>query len=340
MKGKPRKYISEYAINLCTARVLMVTASQLLSGWELFDSDKEIADCCHIYIISKMPRICFRQDTFEYKNGRVSGHLQYKVLGEVREAPFDIEFPLVDGATTLELSSYPHREIRTYNDNREVIRYFPANVIMHTSIHRKQRKELQHLEVLYVGQAFGDGNRSAYERLQSHNTLQKILADLQAECPDDEVYLLMFEYVPYRIFSMINGSVKAKKSIDEDSAHFFSIQDNPLTEHQQICLAEASLIRYFGPKYNSIYKDSFPSRSHKILAECYNLDFSALTIEINTEELYHSLYSEHTSPKQHHICQIDLVADEDRQSFFCLSGGEGHEIEIPGIIKGARSSKA
>jgi hypothetical protein len=135
---------------------------------------------------------------------------------------------------------------------------------------------------------------------------------------------------------MMNGMVEAQKSNDEDSARFYSIIENPLTDHQQICLVEAALIRYFGPRYNVIYRDSFPSRSHKILAECYCLDFSALIVEIDTEELYFSLYSDHAVASQHHICQIDLVADEERQSFFCFSDGKGKGFEMPNVIKGAR----
>ena len=138
----------------------------------------------------------------------------------------------------------------------------------------------------------------------------------------------------------MNGMVEAQKSFEEDSARFYSIIDNPLSDHQQICLVEAALIRYFGPKYNAIYKDNFPSRSHKILAECYYLDFSALGVEIDTEELYYSLFSEYAASSQHHICQVDLIADEDRQSFFYFSDGKGRDFEMPDVIKGARDPKS
>lgn len=336
MKGKPRKYMSEHAVNICSARWIMTSASQLMSDGEMLPEHKEISDLCHIYIITKLPRINFRPDTTKYLSGRVSGHLQYKIRGELREVPFDSEFPLLDGATTAKLSDHPHREIQTLDDKGQQVRYLPANVVAFESRVRLEHEELNNLEVLYVGQSFGDGDRSAFERLQSHSTLQKILANVQADCPDDEVYVLMFEYVHYRIITMMNGMVAAKKSHDEDSAHFYSIVENPLSDYQQICLVEAGLIRYFGPKYNEIYKNSFPSRSHKILAECYYLDFSALVVEIDTEELYFSLYSDHATPSQHHICQVDLVADEDRQGFFYFSDGKGKGFEMPDVIKGAR----
>ena len=336
MIGKPRKYISEHAVNIYSARWLMINAQQLMSDGVMRPEEKEISDLCHIYVVTKLPRINFRPDTTKYENGRVSGHLQYRVKGELREVPFDIEFPLLDGAAEARVSDHPHRELQTFDDNGQQVRHLPANAVAIGSPIRMEHEELNALEVLYVGQAFGDGNRSAFDRLRSHSTLQKILADVQANYPDDEVYVLTFEYVRYQILTMMNGMIEAQKSNDEDSARFYSIIENPLSDYQQICLVEAALIRYFGPKYNVIYRDSFPSRSHKILAECYCLDFSALIVEIDTEELYFSLYSDHAVSSQHHISQIDLVADEERQSFFCFSDGKGKDFEMPNVIKGAR----
>lgn len=339
MKGKPRKYISEHAVHIFSAGWIMTSASELMSDGQMRPEHKKISDLCHIYIITKLPRINFRPDTTKYENGRVFGHIQYRIRGELQEVPFDFEFPLLDGATKVRVSDHPHREIHILNDDGQQVRYFPANTAVFASQGWMEREELNNLEVLYVGQAFGDGGRSAFERLRRHSTLQKILADVQSKFPDDEVYVLMFEYAHYQIATMINPMVEAEKADEEDSARFYSILENPLTEHQQICLVEAGLIRYFGPKYNAIYKDSFPSRSHKILAECYWLDFSALVVEIDTEELYFSLCSDHIASSQHHICQVDLVADEDRQGFFYFSDGKGKGFEIRDVIKGARDAK-
>lgn len=242
MKGKPRKFISEHAVNICSARWMMTNASQLMSDSKMSQEHKEVSELCHVYIITKLPRISFRPDTTKYEKERISGHLQYRISGELREVPFDSEFPLLDGAMTAKLSSYPHREIQTFNDDGQQVRYLPANVVAFEPQFRMKHEELNNLEVLYVGQAFGDGDRSAFDRLRSHSTLQKILADVQAECPDDEVYVLMFEYDRYRIITMMNGMIETQKSSEEDSGRFYSIIDNPLSNHQQICLVEAAPI--------------------------------------------------------------------------------------------------
>ena len=339
MKGSPRKYLSEHAVSLCSARWMMTSAGQLMSNNQMSEEQKVISDRCHIYMVTTLPRLGFCPDTTRYENGNLSGHVQYRVQGELREFSFDFAFPLLDGAINARVTEYPHRSIVTLGDSGEQVRELPASAVALAPRFRIQRPELYDLEVLYVGQAFGDGDRSAFVRLRSHSTLQKILADIQSDHPDDEVYVLMFEYSPYRTLHAMNGTVKAQKSGKEDSERFYSIVENPLSEHQQICLAEAGLIRYFGPKYNKVYKDSFPSRSHKVLEGCYSLDFSGLVVEINTEKLQLSLCSGYVSPAQHHLCQVDLIADEDRQGFFCLPDGERVGHEIPDVIKGKRGVK-
>jgi len=96
--------------------------------------------------------------------------------------------------------------------------------------------------VLYVGQAYAEGRRSAVERLRSHSTLQKILADVVQKAPDDEILLLAFEYLPYRVITSMDGTDKSAIRDDSDHQRFISILDNPLTKYQQICLIEAALI--------------------------------------------------------------------------------------------------
>lgn len=119
---------------------------------------------------------------------------------------------------------------------------------------------------------------------------------------------------------MFDGRAKSPIKGERDEARFVSILENPLTQHQQICLAEAGLIRYFQPEYNEIYKESFPASDLKILSECYSLDFSALAVEINTEELRFNLYSKRVRAKNHHIANFDLINPSERLSFFSLEG--------------------
>jgi hypothetical protein len=76
----------------------------------------------------------------------------------------------------------------------------------------------------------------------------------------------------------------------------------------------------------------------KVLADCYKYDFSGLIVEINTDDLHFSLYSETIPPKMHHSANIDLVDYEQRWGFFHLEDGKGRLISpVPTIGSGQNS---
>lgn len=333
MKGERKKFVTDFAVSIFSSRWIMVSASQLASGNQMSNEQRELLERCHIYLICKHPGFAFAPEHFRYENGVAAGILRYRVAGESIDLPFNFEFPLLDGGKEIALSPYPHREIVTRGHGGEIVRYLPAGAVALQPDFALGAPRLREFEVLYVGQAYGDGDRSAFERLQTHGTLQKILAEAQYSSPDDEVFLMMFEYPYYRVISMIDGKAGNVSSAKTDRARFSSILQNHLTERQQICLTEAALIRYFGPKYNAIYKESFPSDNHKILAQCYELDFTALVVEIDVEELNYRLWSERAKPHWHHIAQIELSSEEDRRGFFHLSRGDGTFFTIPDLIR-------
>jgi hypothetical protein len=255
-----------------------------------------------------------------------------KVKGELREIDFSTDFQLPEDATEIKVSIYPHRELITYNPKGEEITFLPASMIS-TGLGLHIRNEnLGNLEVLYVGQAFGDGSRNAFDRLRSHSTCQKILAQAQYEDPDSEVYVLAFEYCPYKIFMQFDGKAKGVISDYRDLDRVRSVINNPLTIHQQICLAEACLIRYFKPRYNEIYKENFPKENHKILESCYELDFSGLVVEVDTEELRFKLFSETAPPSEHHICKIEIIDPEERWGFFHMTLDENKTVKDTNVI--------
>lgn len=328
-----RKFLSEFAVNLCSARWIIVTPSDLMSGGKIDAEAAEIVEACHIYLICRRPATSYDPNTFAFDGAKLTGKLNYKIDGKSHELPFDVPFELTDGATTVRLSPYPHRDIETFLPDGESVRHVPASM-MATGM--AQVDALRNLEVLYVGQAYAEGRRSALDRLKSHSTLQKILADVVHKMPDDEILLLTFEYVPYRVITWMDGTDKNAIRDESDSARFTSILDNPLSEYQQICLVEAGLIRYFTPPYNEIYKASFPAADQKILSSCYELDFSALIVEINTEELRMQLFSKQVAADGHHIAKFDLVDPKMRRSFFTFLNKDGQPVDFPGVIPPSR----
>lgn len=334
-----RKFLSEFAVNLFSARWLLMPATQISADGEMKQEEAEVSRKCHIYLVCERPAVVFDQQDFSYSNGEISGSLVYKIDGVEHREPFRRPFPLLDGAVELKLSAYPYREIQALTAGGECVRYLPANSLSIASQPNAYDHAFRQLKVLYVGQAFGGGNRTALDRLRSHSTLQKILADTSYHSPDSEIMVLTVEYAPYRVLTSMDGRAANVIHDARDTARFTSIIDNPLKLSEQISLAEAALIRYFQPKYNKIFKKKFPSREMKVLSGCYEYDFSALAVEIDTDDLNFSLYSDNATPKMHHIINIDLVDHEDRASFFHFGDGSGNFVKLGEAIGSRQNEK-
>jgi hypothetical protein len=88
------------------------------------------------------------------------------------------------------------------------------------------------------------------------------------------------------------------------------------TEKERVALYEASLIRYFQPRYNKEFKDSFPSTDMKVLKDCYEKDFSSIIAEISFDDLPWDLKSEQVPAAQSHIAKHSLHTAEERSMFF------------------------
>lgn len=305
-------------------------ADQVQADGKMGAEEEEISKSCHIYLICKRPATYFVKDTLVYKNNHLSVTVAYRINGEEQRFQYEGEFPLLDGAVNLAISDYPHREILTFNSDGNEVRRLPANLV---SVKENSSSPLKKLEVLYIGQSFGNGTRSAHQRLKSHSTLQKILADSAHRYPDSEISVLMFKFEPYRLLTSFDGVAKDTIKGKKDKNRFISIQENPLSLKQQIGLVEASLIRYFQPEYNDKFKIKFPSPKVKLLKKCFELDFSGLVIEINTEELRFELFSSTRDSKMHHISNVDMVSDKSRASFFYVTGRNGEAVKFNDAIE-------
>lgn len=314
-----RKYLTEFALNYCSSSHYLFPVSQI---GKKFNGDKKIEEDinqCHIYFITERPRINFVKDSIFYTNGKLSGKASFKIKGQEHTLDFEIDFPLYDGADSVRLGKYPYREVETFNakNPEKTIRVFPSFLLASNYDHQDV-KIFKKLNVLYIGQAYADGNRSALQRLESHSTLQKILAQLPENYPDSEIIVALFKYNIAEPIAQISMSPHFKNAIggEEDLDRFTKITQKPISKKQAITLIEAGLIRYFQPEYNEIFKIKFPSTKHKTLKNCMDLDFTALCVEINTEDSRHMLASKTRNPSQHHISQFDLVSTQNRASFF------------------------
>jgi hypothetical protein len=309
-----RKHVTEIAFSLASQGVLIVHPKDI---WRIDNQSAEIAELakdCHIYLIAKRPRLAFVPQSVSGHAGITKGKMYYIQSGNKIEVEFMLEG---EPKGTVHYSDYPHNEI-TLVDGERAMGPYPAH-LMSLICDDISDKSLRDLEVVYVGMSYGDGTRSAKDRLKGHSTLQQVLADMNADEPESEALLILVQYAPPYSIITFDGR---DKSIDQDNDRNLvadlRMQQKLIDGKTEIALAEAGLIKYFKPRYNDKYKNNFPDKAHTITESLYNIDFIAFIVELNTEDVNARLYSKARKPGFHHMASYDLHDPSVRKSFFDL----------------------
>ncbi|HDT4368133.1 TPA: hypothetical protein QHL04_002712 [Klebsiella aerogenes] len=325
-----RKFIHEFAFGYLNSFTAMVTAQQLTSDAKMnLEQEKQLSKC-HIYFICARPSFYFIENTIKHEKNTLSGEIGYKIDGKESRFHFEYDWILEDDAIDV-ICKYPFREVISINNAGEEVTYISASII--ATFHSSKLdcfSDLSSYEVLYIGQAVGkNGSRNAVERLRNHSKLQKILAQTHYSKPDQEIMLFMYAFEHEQVFSSLDGRSGLIDDTDSDDMRFKLALKNLPNQNQAINMIEAALIRYFQPEYNEKFKESKISPKLKALAKCYDLDMSGIVVEINTENLFYSLYSKKIKKNYHHIVKIDLVSHQQRLSFFRPTGFNA----LPDIIE-------
>lgn len=295
-----KKFDVEHAVHMYATSNVIMPASAIYQD-DIIKKYKDQLKTCHIYLIGLVPKIDFIGAKHDGGNLVTS----FEILSE----RYDLIWPMPTGAKLMGGAKGPW-----YVVDLEGRKSFPNENTMRARLIGEQ-KITYDFEVLYIGQAFGeDGSRNAMDRLKKHETLQKIA--VQGIPAGYTLMLLMIEIVPAnRIITMFNPFAKDKEHGSERIAKGLDKLRNT-TEAERTTLYEASLIRYFQPRFNKEFKNSFPSTNMKILSDCYAKDIAAVTAEICFDNIPFRLYSPTIKPKASHIAHHDLHSDEARRVFF------------------------
>lgn len=175
------------------------------------------------------------------------------------------------------------------------------------------------MEIMYIGQAYGKkGNRTALDRLKSHEKLIEILSKCNSEYPNERIYILLMQ-MNSQIVSGFNGiSNQFMYSEEKSQKHLKDVMSNLPKENQIINITEAAMINYFKPEYNKDFVNNFPSVKHKGYRQYYDLDYNCITIELDMEfqgAPYLELYTTNnrlSSPFQ--AIEYDLFNDPNRSN--------------------------
>jgi hypothetical protein len=308
-----QKYFGEAAVLQATKGVALIKPAELPTIAKSAKAIAELAEA-HVYFVCQRPRVRL------VKGGtRKSDGIPFTVNITDKGGTLTKEFLIPDKSLQPEVTAIEPEKNGAYmvvtDGQRDITPMMPLEGLLPFA--GGQLPELANLEVVYVGQAFGeDGSRTAIDRLPSHSTLQQVLADLAHVSWWKEPVLLLFTYDAPQFIMKLDGQGSPEITGDEDLAHYMSIRTEPLSDAQAISIAEASLIRYFQPHYNTHFKGNYPTSELRHLQDAYRLDYNAIITEIDTEDLYFNTFSKIRLPAEHHIAQFDLHDPKERMSFF------------------------
>lgn len=311
----PRKYTTEIALNLYSSGPTLIQPSDLENIQNEPEETQKILQNCKIYLITRRPRVSLVPSSVAIGKNLLTGEIDIHTNEGLVRKPFSIKRKIDPSIARVDASEYPHARMRFFDKDNEVIVGFPMLFVQGDM--ECDYPGLDELEVLYVGQAFGaEGKRSAVDRLSSHSTLQKILADVAAKSPNYEVWLVLYQFEYSQYYLNMNGTVVPTMDNDADTEHYMEVLKAKIKRSSEIALAEAGLIRYFDPPYNKVFTKSFPKRSQKLLKKVYKLDLAGLIVEVNIEDIGLRLFSENAASNFHHIARFDLHSPKERESMF------------------------
>lgn len=315
MNDTARKPLSELSLHLRSWGGIAMPADELRDNMNFGEAINRVLSIAHVVLFCRRPRFSFDAEHFSAEGSHIACRLICRVDGVEKTIPFSFDYPLQAGETAIVLSPFPHREIHTINAQGEPVRRLYAHGLSQHPDIVKQERWVNELEVLYAGNVYEEGTApSAFERVRKNASLQGLLEAMREALPDDDILVYAFEYLPYDLLPM-PGALKPK-STGRQEARFLSTKDHPLSEFQKICMAQASLIAYFGPAWNVAEKRTSAPASVAALQHCEALDFSGVVIEVSTVRSHFRLYSRATRAMEHHMHMMDLSDPERRAAFF------------------------
>lgn len=292
-----KRFNIEHALNMYATGFVLMPAFGIYEE-EVVAAYKPQLAKCHIYLIGTMPAI----ETVDHR--LEDGRLVIGIL--VAGKRHELTWPMPEGVEMVETE----RGWFIKNGNGY---WAPSDNEIAQRLNREQ--DAIHFKILYIGQAYGkNGSRNALDRLLKHETLQRI--SVKGVPADRRLTLLMLEIEPgNRMITLMHPWAENK---EDGSARISAGLDKLFgtSDAERVTLYEASLIRHFQPSFNKEFKESFPSTNLKVLADCYDKDFSALISEICIDELPFKMASDVVAPSQYHTAKFDLHEEEARRVFF------------------------
>lgn len=313
-----RKYTTEFTLVVAVAGAYLLRAQDLRHiPVEAIDQDHP----CHLYVISRTPRVSIQPETVEIDAESIRGVASLHRQGEVDDHDFVVKHSFGEGATWE--SAWPYEEFAILDRDGNRVQGGVCALVLAFADSWPEQAALH--EILYVGQAYGSaGERTAWDRLQSHETLQRILGD---QLPDTQVWLTMATVIDVQIVQEISPK-PGRVSDDDDNEHTLAVlkkvHGEGFRDREAVALAEAGLIRGWQPEYNDRLKHKFPARKQTPLDSARDLDLHGLIVEWQSLDLPAQYFCGSQGPARMFFFGYEVHLEKDRAETLSL-----HTLRAP-----------
>jgi hypothetical protein len=313
VEEKSRKYITEWTIGI-TVSAMLVGRPQDFRSMKMPATEFP----CHLYLVSRRPRMSIHPSSVVITDNEISATLRLQRQGNFDEFSIRASSRLGPGPLSWH-SEWPYEEFAIRDSQgRDVSKGVVA--LLNAWLPDWPAVANEH-QVVYIGQAFGQaGERTAWDRLKSHETVQRILAET---APDMQVWLTYAAVTDENLFSEIDPRYPTLMSSAEDDDHtalvFSAVRDGSFREKESVALAEAGLIRFFQPYYNDRMKYAFPARKQVSLESVRGLDFHGLMVEFQSDAIDAKYASEVQDHRWVHFAGYEIHVDKNRAGTITLA---------------------
>jgi hypothetical protein len=272
-------------------------------------NDYNLIPKMHIYMVVKVPKIIFVRDSIKIDKKYIN--LKIRIMDDRDNNEFEFRVINTSKKQKLEVVLSPNKDDIEIKD--ELGNYVIKGNSFMSLI---SSGYLIDCEVVYIGRSFGkEGERTVYDRLKSHSTLQKIYAEKE---DDKSVFLSAWDYDRNTIGFLSPLEPDDQKIVDIYRKQL-ELSKRPyelIRKKQEINFTEAALIRYFQPKYNDVMKYRFPSKTHTEYSDLFKVNVDYVSVEVDTKRLNVKLYSEVAPANFEHNPFYALKDKRSKYDFF------------------------
>jgi hypothetical protein len=293
-------YAAEGSVHLYSSEPIVLTPAGLYD----VKSDEVLRQAvsnCNLYMVAARRRILVASDELRVAGNYLHGWLLVQHLTSFRPVPFRWHLPQGFAGeaqtATAQIDSSGTQVLLKLGTRSTLV---ASHVIVAQAASELEPSETD-LEVVYVGQGIGRlKDRTAVDRLLRHSTFQRIMADTMTLNPGCELLILLYRFEFQKTFISSGGDLNAEplSTNAEERAHLDRMSNVTLSRRAKVAMAEAALIRYFQPCFNTQLKSSNFSARNKIsvLEQLINKDMTGLIVEVCTRNIRSRLHTRSAPP--------------------------------------------